>query len=284
MGAEVGPVLFFGVGAGRCGTMALANALACERGVLCTHEGKRREFERSGEQLLPFLTLQNRLAYEFPERAQALFDEARGSMDQIARASGATNFGDIAYNYAPFLDVMATRFPTSKLIVMFRSGIEFVRSATRQNGVDETPVGWAPRGKPLSAVERFVALGRIAPRSGTPLAARWDDVDHFARNAWLWAETNRLILAAMVRRAPGSTLVLRFEDFFADAPANYPRVRDFLALEGEPSEVALERLRKPINRRSEKVVGPAATWTSGDRATFAELAGAVMRDLDYPLP
>jgi hypothetical protein len=283
VGEGVRTDVFFGVGVGRCGTMALANALSMEPAVVCTHEGKRRHYERPGEALLPFLTLQNRVAYEFPERAQALFDAARVQMPQIGAALGARAFGDIAYNYAPFLDSIAARFPSARLIAIFRSGVDFVRSATRADGVDDTPVGWAPSGKVLTPVEQFVALGRLAPRAGSDLASRWETMDHFARNSWLWAETNRLILAGIARRSAGSTLVLRFEDFFSAPRANYPAILRFLGLGGDATPAALDRLTAPINRRDEKIVGPVESWSAMQRASFAELAGPVMRQLDYPM-
>lgn len=263
--------------------MALANALSMEPAVLCVHEGKRRDYERSGEQLLPFLTLQNHVAYEYPDRAQTLFDTAREQMPRIGEENRAELFGDIAYNYAPFLDAMRVRFPAAKLIAIFRSGVDFVRSAAQVSGVDEAPVGWAPSGKELTAVEKFVALGRLTPRAGSICAARWEKMDHFARNAWLWAETNRLILSGISRRPAGSTLVLRFEDFFGDARANYPAIRNFLGLRGEAAPEALLRLSSPINRRAHKAFGPIDTWTAMQRDCFDEFAGSVMRDLDYPV-
>jgi hypothetical protein len=277
-----GPAVFFGVGAGRCGTMALANALCAEPAVTCTHEGKRRDYERSGEQLLPFLTLQNRIAYEYRNRACELFARARAQLPRIGAAHGASFIGDIAYNYAPFIGAIGVQFPDAKLIAIFRNGVDFVRTATQTSGVDETPVGWAPAGKDLSAVEKFVALGRLAPQAGSELAARWEDMDHFARNAWLWAETNRLILDGIALRPPGTTCVLRFESFFADPPAGFAAVRRFLGLPGDASPAALERLARPINRREQKVVGTPDTWTAAQRDCFAELAGPVMHQLEYP--
>jgi hypothetical protein len=262
--------------------MALANALSLEPGVVCTHEGKRRDYEHPGEQLLPFLTLQNRVAYEFPDRAREIFAKARAEMPRVCAAQRATLVGDIAYNYAPFIDAIGTQFPAARLIAIFRSGVDFVRSATQVSGVDQTPVGWPPSGKELNSVEKFVALGRLAPRAGTELEARWGTMDHFARNAWLWAETNRLILAGIGKRPAGSTYVLRFESFFAHPGASYADVRQFLGLRGEAPAAALERLAKPINRRQQKAVGPPECWTVEQRNCFAEIAGPLMRELDYP--
>ena len=40
-----------------------------ETDTTCLHEGKFRQEETSGEQVLSFLTLENRLAYEIPDAA-----------------------------------------------------------------------------------------------------------------------------------------------------------------------------------------------------------------------
>ncbi len=275
------PALFFGVGTGRCGTMAVANALNAEPGVTCTHEGKFRRREQPGEQLLRFLTLENRLAYEDPSQAGALFDSRRGEMPDVARARGTRHFGDIAYNYAPFVDAMGKRFPDAKLIVFVRHGVDFVRSAVQASGVDEAPVGWPPAGKDLSPVERFIELGRLAPRAGSALEDRWAGLDYVARNAWLWAETNRLIFDALERRPAENTFLLRFEEFFADPGRHYARLRAFLGLTGEPPAEALHVFATPINPRREKPLGPFATWSEPQRQAFCEFAMPMMERLGF---
>jgi hypothetical protein len=276
--------LFFGVGTGRSGTMAIANALAAETGVTCVHEGKFRHGETAGEQVLPFLTLENRLAYEQPAEAAAIFARTRGDLAVVAARFGGTHFGDIAYNYAPFLDAIAHRYPEAKLLVFVRDGCEFVRSAARADGVDPAPVGWPPRDKPLSPVERYVALGRLAPRAHDPLAPRWESMDHVARNAWLWAETNKLIFDAVERRRPDSTFVIRYETFFADTARHYAALREFLGVRALPAQRSTDMLRTPINRRADKALGPFQTWSRADRNVFRELTGAMMGRLGYTIP
>jgi hypothetical protein len=261
--------------------MGLANALGAENGVTCTHEGKIRTLEQVGAQVLRFLTLENRLAYETPKDALALFKATRGNMIDIAMASASTHFGDIAYNYAPFLHPLSTCYPNAKLIVFFRSGIDFVRSATQSVGEDQTPIGWPPRQKMLTSIERYVGLGRLAPRIGDPLAARWGSLDHIARNAWLWAETNRLILEGIARRPAGTTFVIRFEQFFTDPVSNYPALREFLGLSGATSPQVLSLLHHPINQRTAKVAPAFDSWTELERDQFREFAGEMMQTLEY---
>lgn len=280
------PHLFLGTGAGRCGTMALANLLNSELDVTCLHEGKIRAREAAGEKLLPFLTLQNRQAYEKPETAAALFQRYRGDMAARGAANGTAWFGDVAYNYAPFIEHAPAALPGARIFVLFRNGLDFVRSATALEGDDPAPVGWPPRDKVLGDVENFIGLGRWRPRAGARWAAEWDrDFDHFERNAWLWAETNRVLLDALDRIDPAVVMRIRFEDFFPRLPHAYGELRDFLGLSPAmaPATLALLEGRR-INHRSEYAVPPAAEWDLGMRSRFAQIAGDVMERLGYSLP
>lgn len=264
--------------------MAIANALAAEPGVCCTHEGKVRIRERAGRQVLRYLTLENRLAYERPERAIELWNTARSSLGQIAFSQGCSHFGDIAYNYAPFLDAIRESLPNAKLVVFFRNGVDFVRSASEATREDETPLGWPPAEKPLTPVEKFVSLGRLAPRSIDPLAEQWSSLDYAIKNAWLWAETNRLIVAAIERRRRGTTFIVKFEQFFADPVNNYIELRDFLCIGGAPAPTALELLSSPINQRRNRALGPFDTWNKTQQEGFVSVAGQMMYELGYRMP
>lgn len=276
--------LFFGVGAGRCGTMSLANLLNSEPATVCLHEGKFRSGEEPGEPLLPFLTLQNGQAYARPATADALFNRFRGPMTAIAEGRGCRHFGDIAYNYAPFLGSISRMLPEARIIALVRNGGDFVQSATATQGPDETPVGWPPRDKPLTPVEQFVSLGRWCPRPDSMWAADWEDWDHFERNAWLWAETNRVILDAIDTIEPARIFVLRFEEFFGSLETAYPALRDFL---GFSSPIGDETRRlmagRPINHRQDRALPPPALWSEAMRARFETIAGDVMRRLNYEL-
>jgi Sulfotransferase family len=280
-----GASLFFGLGAGRCGTMALANLLNSENGVTCLHEGKMRTREIAGEKLLPFLTLQNGQAYQKPETAKALLARFRGNMPEVAAQRGDRLLGDIAYNYAPFLEHIPELFPEARIIVMVRNGVDFVQTATALSGEDFTPVGWPPRSKPLSDVENYVGLGRWRPRPGERWAAEWEtEFDHFERNAWLWAETNRAILRAIPAISQDRLMLLRFEDFFGDLPSQYPALRAFLGISGEvPEQTANLLAARPINHRSERAMAAVAEWSPAMKERFLSIAGDVMAELGYSI-
>lgn len=277
------PQLFFGVGTGRCGTMAVSNALSLEQGVVCLHEGKRRFGERPGPQVLRSLTLENRIAYEDPSRAAGIVARYRGSMSAVATTLGCWCFGDIAYNYAPLLDAIRARYPDARLLVFVRDGYDFVRSAAAVAGEDAAPVGWAPEGKSPSAIEQYISLGRLAPRSGDKLALAWPTLPFMARNAWLWAETNRLIFDAIDTWPEAQRHLIRFEDFFSGLPDSYARLRGFLELPGEPPAATLSALRARINARRSGNMQDWRHWSPDQLETFARIAGPMMRRLGYEL-
>lgn len=275
--------LFFGGGVGRCGTMALANLLNSEVDTLCLHEGKMRLRERAGEKLLPFLTLQNSAAYARPDQALELFKKARSNMYEVAHAKRARFFGDVAYNYAPFFTAISEIFPEARIFVIFRDGRDFVQSATTNSDVDEAPVGWAPNGKALSHVEQFIAMGRWRPRPGERWSADWtENFDHFEKNAWLWAETNRVILDALPLIDPGRLMILRFENFFSNLADSYSELRQFLGMTHPlPERTAALIAEKPINRRVDRIIGKPESWSKHMHLKFDDIAGQTMCQLGY---
>lgn len=274
--------LFFGAGAGRCGTMAIANLLNTEAGVTCLHEGKIRTHERAGEKLLPFLTLQNAIAYTCPEQAADLLEAFRSKMPNLAEERQCL-LGDVAYNYVPFLKHIPTMYPEARIFVVFRNGTDFVRSATVLSGEDETPIGWPPRDKPLSEVERFVSLGRWRPKAGDPWEIAWDlEFDHFERNAWLWAETNREILAAIKTIPERNLMVIHFEKFFPRLSGAYSELRSFLGIDTDVSDTTRGLLEgRAINHRESTAIGSVDTWSHSMKERFMLIAGDVMVELGY---
>ncbi len=244
-----GSGLFFGVGSGRCGTMALANALNSEKSVLALHEGKVRKGEESGDQELPFLTLQNFQAYCDPGSALPLFVKTRGDMEAIADRLEKRFVGDIAYNYAPFVSAIRELYPESKLIFIYRNGRDFVRSAYTKESPDPTPVGWLDSDRKLDGVERYIALGRLRPSEKDPLAASWPSLSPIAKNAWLWSETNRIAMKSIRDWPKQSVYWLKYEDFFSDPIIGYESLRQFLGFDWSVSSETLAVFDRKINAR-----------------------------------
>lgn len=272
----LGSRLFFGTSTGRSGTMLLANLLNSEPGVTCLHEGKFRHREEPGEQVLEFLTLENLHAYHSRHAAEEIFRRKRERIEPTGL------LGDLAYNYAPFVRAIPNVYPEAKLIVMFRNGIEFVRSVVTDEDPDPTPVGWKAS-RPTSRVERFIALGRLRPAPEDPLSAEWPTLSVVAKNAWLWAETNRLILDGADAWQPSQVLIVRFEDLIGDLDGAYGKVRTFLGITSDLTAVTRALMRAPINRRSKKVLPEWRDWTDDQKTEFERFAGSVMVQLGYSI-
>ena len=259
----------------------MANLINSENYSYCLHEGKFREREVVGNQLLPFLTLENRLAYEYPERAAAILSEKRSSIRE-AIPVGARLFGDIAYNYLPFLGSINDFFPTARFLLFIRNGKDFVRSATVLQGEDETPVGWAPQGKSLTELEQYIALGRIQPRETDPLNEEWNRWDAFQKNTWLWTESNRLLISALDTLEPEKCHVVRFETFMNSKLEHYQRVREFLGMDWAISQQTQQLLeQRKINARRTYDLPEYSDWTKAQRDFFWQIAGTMMERLNY---
>jgi hypothetical protein len=273
--------LFFGASTGRTATMHLANSLNAESGCTCVHEGKFRHRESSGEQLLPFLTLENRVAYENPEKAQEIINSKRAMIDQL-NLDDVSHFGDIAYNNSPFLVSLSVRFPKAKFIIIVRDGRSFVRSATVLEGEDETPVGWPPAEKITTSLEEYISLGRLQPRRGSSLEEPWRTWGAFEKNVWLWAETNTMILDALSVMPPDRWLMVKFEDFVSDRMQVYSKIRKFLAFDQALSDEARDVLMSPVVNSSRSYSLPAYDdWSDFQRGHFHHYAGPVMDRLGY---
>lgn len=272
--------LLFGTGTGRCGTMLLANALSSEVDTTCLHEGSIRRGDTKGAQWLPFLTLQNLVAYHDRSRAHDLLQQARGHMDRARVERGLRTLGDVAYNYAPFVPAIIDLFPHARIIVLVRNGVGFVRSAHSAEGPDPTPVGW-PVPRSLTSVERFVGLGRLRPGPDDPLHARWPSMEALSRNAWLWAETNRMVLDAAAAAPSGSVLCVAFEDLVAEPVGTYERVRRFAGIVEPMPDSVHDVLARQVNQRPRKDLPRWQDWTSHQKDRFQRFAGSMMTRLGY---
>jgi hypothetical protein len=276
-----GEGLFFGTGSGRCGTMMLANLLNAEPGVTALHEGKVRHGEDAGDQQLPFLTLQNKHAYHHPDQALGMIEKTRSVMPALRLERRDRLLGDIAYNYAPFVKALAQFFPGAKLIFLHRDGRDFVRSAYTAETPDPTPVGWLDQDRELSTVERYIALGRLRPRDEDDLHDQWDDLHPVEKNAWLWSETNRLILDGLADWPADGFLQVRFEDFRSGIVDEYQRIRAHLGLEGPLQKAVEGLLATKINARRSHLLPPWPDWDSEIRSMFWRHAGPMMERLGY---
>lgn len=275
-------MLFFGASAGRSGTMLLANLLNSERHVTCVHEGKFRLGEESGDQILPFLTLENRHGYEYPETRSKIIETKR-PVDVVNDLHEKHGFlGDIAYNNSVFVKALADQFPDAKFLISIRDGRDFVRSATVLEGEDLTPVGWGPKDKALTPMERYISLGRLQPREGSTAKKDWPEWDCFEQNCWLWNETNALIFSALEMLPKDRCHVIRLEDFKTDGIQTYKGIREFLNVPGEMSESTEKLLVFPqINVKSTKDLPHHSSWTDEMENVFWTRCAPMMEKFNY---
>lgn len=262
--------------------MAFSNAINLEENSICLHEGKFRDLETSGEKVLDYLTLENRLAYEYPEKREEIIYSKRSGLVDIARDRGVAFFGDIAYNNVAFISTLANGYPYAKFVVFFRNCMSFVSSAAAESGIDETPVGWPPSDKELTQLERYIALGRWQPRAGSPEAEEWETWSHRAKNIWLWAETNKALLAELDKVRADRVKRVEFEEFAVAPIDTYAEVRCFLGFEGEVPGPISELLGKRINHRKRVYQSWTAKPLSTDeRGVFERFATPMMKELGY---
>ena len=268
--------------------MALSKMLSCEVGVMCTHEGNLHSgVDWSLEQqtqLLPYLTLENYQAYSNPEQAKEIFATKRSEIGNILEEKGLIAFGDVAYNNAPFVQAIPLVYPHAKLIVMMRDGRDFVRSVYTVERPDPTPVGWLDDEVELSPLERYVAFGRLRPTETQMDEAAWNAFDALEKNAWLWAETMRLIVDGRKAWNDQNVLILKFEEFFADTKTQYTQLRAFLGLSNKamPAEISVF-FDTPVNSRknSAKFLPKWQDWSPEQMGKFDAIAGDMMAKLGY---
>ncbi len=247
---EKQPLIFFGAGAGRCGSMYLSNLLNAEEGLLTLHEGKIREREESLEQWIPFLTLENYQAYAKPELAQGIFQSKRKNVYDICEKEKLKGFGDIAYNNSPFVSVIPKVFPEARLIVLVRDGRNFVRSVYTSDRPDPTPVGWLDATTELTDLERYIAMGRLRPLKGSASFEEWKNYSPIEKNAWLWAETYRTVLKGVANSwSNDQVLFVKSETFFSETEQCYDEIRDFLGIDWPKTDKVEALLKDRINGR-----------------------------------
>lgn len=272
--------LCFGVGTGRSATMAISNALNSELQTLVLHEGKVREMSASGVQHLPFLTLENRLAYEYPHMVESIISDLR-SIDKISSLSnGRVCFGDIAYNYSPLVGGLKKQFPLAKIIFFYRDCIPFVRSCTTITNEDETPVGWPPSSREMTDLELYISYGRLQPKEGTEDAKDWPKWDYLKKNVWLWCETNRIILE-QIELFKSDVFFFKFEDFKIDPIKTYNKLRVFLGFNSELSFDSHKLLHSKINQRKVKEIPEFNRWPDGTKKFYEERTFELRKTLKY---
>lgn len=259
---------------GRTATSFLADCLDRLPGVAACHEGHRRDDH--GADLLPLVNLENQQVFRDPSSADGIVARKR-SAALVATALATSNapvLVDVAYYNVGLAEALLELHSSTRAVGIIRDCEGFVRSVTWLEGTDPMPVGWPDPSKPLSARERFIAMGRVRPTEG-PDGDAWAEWGAIERNIWLWRTTNQRLV----------DLKARFPDRVALLDFGVVRSGGILALAGAVIEGldlatpdilaalpdAVVAARHTTNERDGGYqIGCAATWSPGQQTLLRE--------------
>ncbi len=250
---------------GRSGTNFLASLLTQARGARIEHE------PHPDDPLLLQLRYAGRFDRVVDDMLERRFRELLGDGSEVPEVYGEVN----SYlRYEP--DWLRRRFDPV-MVHLVRDGRAFVRSVWIREVF--TP------GQPV---------GRIVPADDDPAAARWDDMDRFARICWYWAHTNAFLADRIETR-------LRFEDVLKDYGALAETILRPAGLDvpeavwrrevDRPRNTSREyRVRDRVKRLVRRHTPPPAPlprweeWSEDRKRTFREICGPTMERLGYRCP
>lgn len=221
---------------GRTATTFLAAFLDRLDGVTACHEGYVRS-DKSSDPVLELINLENALCYRKSNVASAVVAEKRNphAIENLLISRGDTALVDIAYYNPMIADALLASLPDSRMVAIIRDCASFVRSATCISGEDPLPVGWPAQDKPLTEREKFIGMGRIKPQRGSEAHDQWKGWSAICRNIWLWQETNRILLQAVIAH-PQRSLVLDFQRLKSDRDGFLQAIMTHLSLP-EPQDL-----------------------------------------------
>lgn len=160
---------------------------------------------------------------------------------------------------------LATVFPASRFIHVYRNPFAFVRSAMRRRYYDGHNWDFA----------------RVRPRSEDPLASRWETLPKLECCAWLWYRTNADVRDWMATLPPARRLSMRAEDLFVGEPGV---LRDFFAIcdsRMPPAGRIRDVLGAKLNAQQAGDFPEASGWTDRDRDVVWAYAGTLATELGY---
>ncbi len=269
----------FVVSTGRCGTTLLGILLNMANNVLALNEGQIRGEDLQGEQCLKAMTLQNLQAYKNPSTAEAILKQARfEQIPLLLKKKQKTYYIEIAYYLAPFTAALWKVFPNSKLVFLYRDGRDFVQSVYTNQVPDPMPVGYI-NDRELTAVERFVAMGRLRPLERSVFFKQWSLMSPFQKNAWLWNETNRIILKQMKFWPKELVFSIKMERLLQ--PEALHNLLQFLEIDDIEYGVIKRLLKQKINKREGKILPHWGQWNNDLKDDFKRIGQDMLETLGY---
>lgn len=248
----------FVLSTGRGGTETLMALAGLSPTIEATHEPWPRLIKASFDAYLEGGDLAARAHWR---------DLVLAARDDLVR--GANRLGKVyveTNNRLTYLaPVLATVFPASRFIHVYRDPFAFVRSAMRRGYY--AGHNWD--------------FARVRPRHDDPLASRWETLPKLECCAWLWWRTNADIRNWMATLPPSRRLSVRAEDLFAGDPGV---LRDFFAI-CDSSVPSADRIREvlgaKLNAQQAGAFPEASGWTPRDRDAVWAYVGGLATELGY---
>ncbi|BCS33193.1 hypothetical protein TBR22_A24200 [Luteitalea sp. TBR-22] len=248
----------FVLSTGRGGTETLTALAGLSPGLVASHEPFPRLIKASYDAYLAGASVATDRHW---------IDLVLASRDDLVR--GAVQKGKVyveTNNRLTYLaPALATAFPASRFIHVYRDPFAFVRSAMRR---------------------RYFAghdwdFARVRPRPDEPLAATWNTLPRIECCAWLWARTNSDAHAWMSTLPPERRLSLRAEDLFEGRPETLQAVFGFCGVEVPPRERVQEVLGAKLNAQQHGNFPEAGAWAEEERERVWKYTADIATALGY---
>lgn len=248
------------------------------------HEGIVEASMSSKLNYIPPLFLENLEAYFNPEKAQDIIIARRCYIiEEIFNAfPWIERICDVAFYYAPFITALKKVFPDCRLVIIIRDGRFYVRSSTTSQVPDPQPVGYGPADEFTCQSHPVLFKGRLRPKKLTPIDIMWSSFSSFQKNAWVWAETNRIIFEQLNNLPEENYKIFRFEDLFIHRKVeSFKSLLRYIGYEDISITDLEEILLQKINKREMKTLLHPTEWNKQMKDQFDEICGEMMNKLGY---
>lgn len=248
----------FVLSTGRVGTQTLAALLALSPHLFAYHEPT------------PKLYGLGRLAYLYRDdtTAQSVLLEAvrcaRTEAWEYALEAGrgyAETSPQLTF-LAPFLLEL---HPQARFIHLVRHPYAVIRSGMRRR--------WY--------IDHAADRSRLIPRPDNPLLQQWEHLSPLAKIAWLWAETNRYILAFTATLPVEQRLLMQAESLFTGEHATLKQLYRFARTPLPAARKIQQILDRKLNTQKTGKYPPPEVWNKEQRQEVWQWVGEVATDLGY---
>lgn len=249
----------FVLSTGRVGTVTLSSLINLSPNILSFHEPH------------PLLYKMSKRAYQDGmDGCEGVWDDAFMSLrtELIESAlAGGVGYVETSPQSTFLAPAIYRTIPNVKFIHLAGHPATVVRSGMRR--------GWYA-GHPADAT-------RITPNEDSEIYKAWFDMKQLAKNAWLWAETNKWIFEFTSSLSKENYLYLKSEDIFTCNKNILKKLYEFCSSD-VPKE---EKIKKVLSHNYNKdVIGdfpPFGQWASTDVDLLKLNAGEMAEKMEYSM-